>query len=951
MVIGLVKGLFDYNKKELNRINKFVDKINAICSRYTAMDDAELAAQTPAFRERLEQGETADGIMVEAFAVAREAADRRCGVLAMAAWDDDELKTRVSDAAVLKQIRDFRRRAHEGEKPELIHLPADFYESVRSLNIPGARMRPFDVQLVGGITLHEGKIAEMKTGEGKTLSATMPVYLNGLTGRGVHVITVNDYLAKRDADWMSPIYKFLGLTVGVIQHDMPNDERRAAYEADITYGTNNEFGFDYLRDNMVTYREHMVQRGHAYAIVDEVDSILIDEARTPLIISGVAEQDVSIYYKINQAVSGLIPKQTRIDEKWEAEDRFRGIHEKKMIDEIKNEEGFILVDEKEHSAALTPQGQEFMEKALKMPDLFTWGENFDYETATESDFERMRQYNEIVSTVQSSIKAWTLYKCDDEYIVKDGQVIIVDEFTGRLMHGRRYSEGLHQAIEAKEGVKIEHESQTLATITFQNYFRLYEKLSGMTGTAKTEESEFTKIYGLNVVVIPTNQPMVRKDHPDVVYKTEKGKFEAVVEEIVECHKRGQPVLVGTVSVEKSERLSKMLARKGVSHSVLNAKYHEKEAEIVSKAGLKSNVTISTNMAGRGTDIKLGAGVLETGGLHIIGTERHESRRIDNQLRGRSGRQGDPGSSRFYISLDDDLMRLFGGDRVKSIMERFGFDDSSPIEHPWITKAIENSQKKVEAHNFEIRKHVLEYDDVMNKQRTAVYEMRQEILEGKTIKEKIVGFIEVSVGGLLDMHCNPAIDKKDWDLRTYGQDVAMMCFGAIFRPEDLEGKDRETIRDMTIQSIMDFYAAKEEALSSETMRELERVVMLRVIDRRWIDHLYELDHLKEGIGLRAYGQVNPVIAYQKEAFEMFENMKNEMRRYVVRWVMHADVQVQQRRSVIKRATEGPGDATQGRGQAGKARRVTSDKIGRNDPCHCGSGKKYKKCCMVKDEEKP
>ncbi len=949
MVLGLVKSLFDYNKKELVRIDKIVARINAICDRYTAMDDAELADQTPAFRARLEAGETVDDLLPEAFAVAREAADRRCGIWNLANWLDDELKSKVNDPSILETVRGLRRRVQEGETPHAIHLPADFYAAVRKLKIPGSRMRPFDVQLAGGITLHEGKIAEMKTGEGKTLSAVMPVYLNGLTSLGVHVVTVNDYLAKRDAEWMSPIYKFLGLTVGIIQHDMPNEDRREAYNADITYGTNNEFGFDYLRDNMVTYKEHMVQRGHAYAIVDEVDSILIDEARTPLIISGVAEQDVSIYYKVNQVVSGLVPKQKRVDEKWAAEDRFRGIHEKKQIDEIKNQEGFILVDEKEHSAALTPQGQEYMEKALKMPDLFTWGQNFDYESATESDFEKMRQYNELVSTIQSSLKAWTLYHLDDQYIVKDGQVIIVDEFTGRLMHGRRYSEGLHQAIEAKEGVKIEHESQTLATITFQNYFRLYGKLAGMTGTAKTEESEFIKIYGLHVVVIPTNEPMVRKDHADIVYKTEKGKFDAVVEEIVECHKRGQPVLVGTVSVEKSERLSKMLARKGVSHSVLNAKYHEKEAEIVSRAGLKANVTISTNMAGRGTDIKLGEGVREQGGLHIIGTERHESRRIDNQLRGRSGRQGDPGSSRFYISLEDDLMRLFGGDRVKVIMEKFGFDDSAPIEHPWITKAIENSQKKVEAHNFEIRKHVLEYDDVMNKQRAAVYEMRQEVLEGKNIREKIVSFVEASVDALLNAHCNPAIEKKDWDLRSLGQETVMLCFGALFRPEDFAGKDREAVREMILKAIMDFYAAKEEALGEETMRELERVVMLRVIDRRWIDHLYELDHLKEGIGLRAYGQVNPIIAYQKEAFDMFENMKDEMKRFVVRWVMHANVQVQQqRRSVIKRATEVTGgDATQGRGHAGKARH-TSEKVGRNDPCPCGSGKKYKKCCMLKDE---
>ena len=567
MVLGLVKNLFDYNKKELVRIDKIVNKVNAFSDSIGVLDDQDLAAKTGEFRERLENGESLDDLLPEAFATARESADRRCtpgGLWSIFFWDDEELKSKIRDKAVLDMVREVRVRMQQGETPERIHLPASFYDTVRGLEIRGTRMRPFDMQIVGGIALHEGKIAEMKTGEGKTLSAVMPVYLNALSGRGVHVVTVNDYLAKRDAEWMAPIYKFLDLSVGVIQHDIPNDERRDAYGASITYGTNNEFGFDYLRDNMVTYQEHMVQRGHVYAIVDEVDSILIDEARTPLIISGTAEQDVSIYYKINQAVSSLIPYQRRIDDKWKAEDRFRGIHEKKQIDAIMNEEGYILVDEKEHSAALTLQGQEFMEKALKMPDLFTWGQHFDYETATESDFEKMRQYNEIVSTVQSSLKAWTLYNRDDEYIVKDGQVIIVDEFTGRMMPGRRWSDGLHQAVEAKEAVKIESENQTLATITLQNYFRMYDKLAGMTGTAKTEESEFIKIYGLHALVIPTNMPMVRKDYPDIVYKTEKGKFEAVVEEIVECHKRGQPVLVGTISVEKSERLSKMLARKGVS---------------------------------------------------------------------------------------------------------------------------------------------------------------------------------------------------------------------------------------------------------------------------------------------------------------------------------------------------------------------------------------------------
>ena len=949
MVVGFVKSLFDYNKKELVRLQKIVDKINTLSAETTALDDADLAAKSVAFRERLEKGESVDDLLEEAFAVAREAADRRCvpgGIWGIFYWDEETIKSNIKDSGVIDTIREIKRRLQEGEPPADIHLPASFYETVRGLNIKGTRMRPFDVQLMGGITLYEGKIAEMKTGEGKTLAATLPVYLNGLTGRGVHVVTVNDYLAKRDAAWMAPIYRFLGLSVDTIQHDMPNDLRRQAYGADITYGTNNEFGFDYLRDNMVTHREHMVQRGHAYAIVDEVDSILVDEARTPLIISGQADQDVSIYYRVNQAVRKLVPYQKRIDEKWKKEDRFRGIQEKKAIDEIKNEEGYILVDEKDHTAALTPQGQEFMEKAMKMPQLFTWGANFDYEQATENDYEKLRQYNEIVSTVQSSLKAHCLFHLDDQYIVKDGQVIIVDEFTGRLMYGRRYSDGLHQAIEAKEGVKIEKESQTLASITFQNYFRLYDKLAGMTGTAKTEEAEFIKIYGLHVVVIPTNEPMVRKDMPDVIYKTEKGKFDAVIEEILECHETGQPVLVGTVSVEKSERLSKILSRKGVSHAVLNAKYHEKEAEIVSVAGLKNTVTIATNMAGRGTDIKLGEGVPELGGLHIIGTERHESRRIDNQLRGRSGRQGDPGSSRFYISLEDDLMRLFAGDRIKPIMERFGFDDDAPIEHNLVTRQIEKAQKKVEAHNFEIRKHVLEYDDVMNKQRATIYEMRQDVLEGKNIKDKILDFTEKAIEETIAGHCNELIDKKEWDLELLVRDLMFLSPGGAIPPSKLKGLNSAQIHEMVQESVNEFYTAKEERLAEHDidMRELERVIMLRVIDHLWIDHLYELDHLKEGIGLRAYGQVNPVVAYQKEAYDMFDGLKNEIRRTVVHQVFYTEVQVQ-RRSVVKRAAEVSGDDS--KAGPGRSKKSSAKKVGRNDPCPCGSGKKYKKCCMAKD----
>ncbi len=925
-MLDKIKGLFDENHRVVARLARIVEKINGYSDEMESLDDEALRGKTHYFRDRLSKGETLDDILPEAFAVCREAADRRCrpgGMWSVFFWEPEELKEKINDSALIETIRKVRKRIDEGENPSEIYLPADFYRQLRALNIRGARVRPFDVQLMGGIVLHEGNIAEMKTGEGKTLAATMPVYLNGLSQDGVHVVTVNDYLARRDSQWMGSIYTSLGLTVGVIQHDMDPQERRIAYNADITYGTNNEFGFDYLRDNMVIRKENMVQRGHNYAIVDEVDSILIDEARTPLIISGQAEQDVSIYYKVNQAVKKLMTN-----------------------------EAYYEFDEKEHSANLTEAGQSYIAKQLNMPDLYDFGRDIDHTKATERDYQKLQYYNEIISTILSSVRAYTLYKLDRDYIVKDGQVIIVDEFTGRLMFGRRYSEGLHQAIEAKESVKIEHESQTLATITFQNYFRMYNKLAGMTGTAKTEEQEFAKIYGLDVVVVPTNKPMIRIDHPDTIYKTEKAKFDAVVEEIVECHKRGQPVLVGTVSVEKSELLSRMLLKRNITHNVLNAKHHEREAEIVSEAGRRGQVTIATNMAGRGTDIVLGETVPELGGLHIIGTERHESRRIDNQLRGRSGRQGDPGSSRFYLSLEDDLMRLFGSDRIKGLMERVGFDDSSPIAHSWISKSIESAQKKVEARNFEIRKHVLEYDDVMNKQRETVYTMRQSVLMGDDTRDLVLDFINKHVESLLDRYCNAELEKKDWNLETICEEAFILSYTFPYKPDDLKGKSRDEIRGLILDTVLKYYHAKEERIGPEMMRELERTVILRTIDEKWIDHLYAMDQLKEGIGLRAYGQVNPVVAYQKEAFEMFGQMKDEIRQNVIRLTLLLEF-VQQRRSVVKSAVENV-SGEEGEGGGKPARRASSGantqkskgKVGRNDPCPCGSGKKYKHCCMNK-----
>ena len=845
-MFNALKKLFDTNEKEVRQLREMAERINSLRGEMQALTDEELKEKTPYFKQRLELGETLDEILPEAFAVAREAAWRTVG------------------------------------------------------------MEHFDEQIMGGIVLHQGKIAEMKTGEGKTLVATLPVYLNALTGRGVHVITVNDYLANRDAQWMGEIYRFLGLSVGVIVHGLDFDQRREAYNADVTYGTNNEFGFDYLRDNMVFEAEQMVQRPLAYAIVDEVDSILIDEARTPLIISGPTDESTGLYHKFAQ----LVPRLRATDD--------------------------YTVDEKAHSAVLTEAGVAKMEKWLGVDNLFE-GEHV-----------------ELTHYLNQALKAHTLMKRDRDYVVKDNQVIIVDDFTGRLMFGRRYSDGLHQAIEAKERVKIERESQTLASITFQNYFRMYDKLAGMTGTAATEEEEFRKIYGLEVVVLPTHKPMIRQDFDDKIYKTMAEKFDAVVEEIQECHKKGQPVLVGTISIEKSELLSDKLKRCGVPHQVLNAKQHEKEAEIISRAGERGQVTIATNMAGRGTDIVLGDGVIELGGLHIIGTERHESRRIDNQLRGRAGRQGDPGSSRFYVALDDDLMRLFGSERISSMMERIGWEDGEPIEHSFISRSIENSQKKVEGHYFDIRKQVLEYDDVMNKQREVIYKQRRLVLEGDDLQSSILEMIRGAAEQIIHQFCDPGVHPEEWDLES----ILLQLDQLVAREHFIKKQDayldlpEDEIVEEILGEVEELYQAKEQELGSENLRQIERQLLLGTVDRKWMEHLRNMDDLREGIGLRAYGQRNPLQEYQLEAYNMFSDMiagiGDELSRYLFRIQLAVPEHYsrKQKRELSNLSTNRPAGGSTGLLAAGgdtvqAPRRV--EKVGRNDECPCGSGKKYKKCC--------
>ena len=866
MITNLLKKIVGTkNERELKRIQPLVEEINSHEARMHSLSDGELKGLTPLFKQRLENGEELDSILPEAFAAVREA-------------------------------------------------------SARTVN-----MRHFDVQLIGGVILHEGKIAEMATGEGKTLVATLPVYLNALSGAGVHVVTVNDYLAKRDAEWMGPIYAFLGASVGVVVHGLDDPERKEIYGCDITYGTNNEFGFDYLRDNMKYSAEEFVQREFHYAIVDEVDSILIDEARTPLIISGPAEESTDKYYKVN-----------------------------KLIYQLKKETDF-KVDEKAKSAYLTEEGVAKIEKLLKVENLYD------------------PKMVEFLHHVNQALKGHHLFTRDVDYIVKDGQVIIVDEFTGRLMPGRRFSDGLHQALEAKENVKIERENQTLATVTFQNYFRMYKKLAGMTGTADTEAMEFRKIYNLDVVVIPTNKPLIRTNYSDVVYRTEKEKFKAVVTEIEDLYKRGRPVLVGTFSIDKSERLSEILKRKGIPHHVLNAKIHEREAEIVSQAGRFKAVTISTNMAGRGTDILLGgnpvflarmlakgkddeetygkalgeakaicekekAAVIAEGGLHILGTERHESRRIDNQLRGRSGRQGDPGSSRFYVSLEDEIMRIFGSDRISPLLGKLGMEEDMPIEHRLITKAIENAQTKVEAHNFEIRKYLLEYDNVMNKQRETIYGMRKEIINDGDIKERVVEMAEGVVEGFVDEYAPEKVYPEEWDLVSLKNRIYETFFFPMdFDHMDLKSMTKAGLLDMVKTSVFSFYEAKEKEFGETTLRNIEQFVALNSLDNHWKEHLLSLDHLREGIGLRGYGQKDPLREYQRESFELFLDMLERINLDTVGKLFA----IQPAGDEEDLKPEGP-PIFMNRGD-GDAPAQAGHKIGRNDPCPCGSGKKYKRCC--------
>lgn len=824
------------NDREMKRLSLILDEVNALEPSMKKLTDAELSAKTPYFREKLAQGAGLEDILAEAFAAAREAARRTVD------------------------------------------------------------MRPFDVQILGGLVLHEGKIAEMKTGEGKTLAATMPLYLNALEGKGAHLVTVNDYLARRDASWMGPIYRMLGMSVGVVIHGLDDDERRAAYHADITYGTNNEFGFDYLRDNMKFSLEDYVQRDFNYAIVDEVDSILIDEARTPLIISGASEESTDKYYRINQ----VIPR----------------LHKEKDY----------TVEEKSRTVVLTEEGVARVENYLKVQNLFE------------------PKNIELLHHVNQALKAHTIFKRDVDYVVKEGEVIIVDEFTGRVMPGRRYSDGLHQALEAKEKVKIERENQTLASITFQNFFRMYKKLAGMTGTADTESAEFDKIYKLEVLVVPTNMPMIRADHTDVIYKTEQEKFNAAIEEIKEMHQLGRPVLVGTISIEKSELLSKYLSRTGIKHHVLNAKHHEREAEIIAEAGLPGQVTISTNMAGRGTDIKLGEGVAGLGGLHILGTERHESRRIDNQLRGRSGRQGDSGSSRFYLSLEDDLLRIFGADRIAGVMDKIGIEENQPIEHKMISKAIENAQKRVEGQNFDMRKHLLEYDDVMNRQRQVIYEQRKKVLRGEQLWADIEEMLDEVVEELIPDFIDEKQHPEDWNLKGLDDTIFKQFFLKLNLSNTETGLNSSDIGETITGAVKAHLKRKEADFGEPLMHHLMKMIMLQSIDTQWKDHLLTMDHLKEGIGLRGYGQKDPVREYQKEGYDLFMEMIYRIKADTLEKLCR--VQIHREEDIEEMQEKQRQDYIMSRGEdtpETKTVKRDHDKIGRNDPCSCGSGKKYKKCC--------
>ena len=912
----LDKIIGTYSNREMKRIKPIMQQVLDLEHIYSEMSDAELKSQTNILRHRYEEGASLDLLLPEAFATCREAAWRVLG------------------------------------------------------------MKHFPVQIIGGIVLHQGRISEMKTGEGKTLVSTLPAYLNALTGKGVHIVTVNDYLATRDSEWMGKVYNFLGLTVGLIVHDMDNDQRRAAYNCDITYGTNNELGFDYLRDNMVIYKENKVQRGFHYAIVDEVDSILIDEARTPLIISGQGDKSTELYNIANSFAKRLkVYKVTELDDKEE-------------IDE--NLDADYIVDEKAKTATLTPRGVKKAEEFFHVENLM--------------DADNMT----ILHHVNQAIRAYGIMHRDVDYVVKDGEVIIVDEFTGRLMMGRRYNEGLHQAIEAKEGVNVMRESKTLATITFQNFFRLYEKLSGMTGTAMTEESEFREIYKLDVIEIPTNKPVIRKDNPDVIYKTENAKYNAVIEQIVKCHEKGQPVLVGTVSIDKSEHLSNMLKRKGIKHEVLNAKYHDKEAEIIAQAGKKGAVTIATNMAGRGTDIALGGNpeylakhdmrkqgysdemiaqatsfaetdddeilnarktyqdlnskykneikpeaeaVKEAGGLFILGTERHESRRIDNQLRGRSGRQGDPGESRFFLSAEDDLMRLFGGERIQNLMNALNIDEDQPIENRMLSNSIESAQRRVEGRNFAIRKNVLQYDDVMNRQREIIYGQRSKVLNGEDIHESILSMIKETIEETVNQYLSDDEVHDNWNI-TGLRDHYM---GYLTGPNDLNytvnelaDLEKSDITNQLIDKAMNLYSEREKLFGPELLRELERVILLKTVDTKWIDHIDAMDELRRGISLRAYGQRNPVVEYRLEGFDMFDAMVESIRADTARLLL--TVQLKSNDEPKREQVAKPTAVSLGGGDKSvKKQPVRKQKIGRNDPCPCGSGKKYKKCCGLHEND--
>ena len=904
--MGLIEKIFgNYSQKEIRRIDPLVKKVLALEDTYRNMSEEELRSQTAVLKERLAKGETLDDILPEAFAACREACDR------------------VLD------------------------------------------MRPYPVQVIGGIILHQGRIAEMKTGEGKTLVETLPAYLNALSGKGVHIVTVNDYLAKRDSEWMGKVFSYMGLSVGLVIHGVENDQRREAYACDITYGTNNEFGFDYLRDNMVTYKENLVQRGFNYAIVDEVDSILIDEARTPLIISGRGDKSTDLYQKADRFVRTLTAMRVKEQD------------EKQETDTV---DADYIVDEKAKTATITPRGAEKAEKYFNVENI--------------NDADNMT----LLHHINQAIKAHGVMKRDVDYVVKDGEVIIVDEFTGRLMLGRRYNDGLHQAIEAKEGVTVARENRTLATITFQNYFRMYHKLSGMTGTAMTEVDEFREIYGLDVVEIPTNKPVIREDLPDVVYKTEGAKFRAVINEIVDAHAKNQPVLVGTISIEKSEILSNMLKKRGIAHNVLNAKHHDREAEIVAQAGVPGAVTIATNMAGRGTDIMLGGNAeflakaemrkqgydeeminaatayFETGaedilaaralyhelykrfkeeiapraeeaknagGLYIIGTERHESRRIDNQLRGRSGRQGDPGKTRFYISLEDDLMRLFGGDRLQSLMDTLKIEEDMPIDAKLISSSIESAQRKVEGRNFEMRKNVLKFDDVMNKQREIIYGQRSKVLEGEDLKEDIAKMREESVRKTVDTYLASDEDRENWNLgglRDYYRGWLLTDGDLRYSDEEFAKLTKEDVYNAVLERMEGLYAFREKEFGEENMRELERVCLLRNVDLKWMDHIDDMSDLKQGMYLRGYGQHDPVVEYRIEGFEMFDSMIEAIREDTVKMLLTVRRRAEEpKREQVAVPMEAGGDGTV------QQRPAAKKKVGRNDPCPCGSGKKYKHCC--------